>query len=459
MKKLVKKRTIGKISFYFSAIFFISIFIGVGYAYLNSQLSIKGQTTIAKASWDVHFENIVKVDGNVSNPSATITNNATLVNFNVSLENPGDFYEFTVDVVNKGTIDAMVSSLVNTGISAEQQKFLTYTVTYLGNNEIKEKQLLKSGDTTTIDVFIKYRDDISSVDLPGDDQNLAVSLSLMYTQADSSAVNYIKPICKRATTLHTEVCNNWQCKEIGYKTGGTITYGSNGTSGKLTSGDAFDCDVNGDGVYDSSTERFYYVSGKGGDSSSSYATLVYYNNVAQGNPSNTNTYSFVSKDDYILAGGTESDYGTQGNNDKGPLTAIKQLPTTTQWKNVKLSNTTRNITDEKGTVRVNNFSYSGYAARLLTTQEVEKACGISVGKGSYKELGVCDYLLENTQYATKNINNGYWLESLCSAADTSWTSWQVDMTSVRVANYILVSSDTIFGVRPVIEVPKTLIIY
>ncbi len=442
MKKLVKKRTIGKISFYFSAIFFISIFIGVGYAYLNSQLSIKGQTTIAKASWDVHFENIVKVDGNVSNPSATITNNATLVNFNVSLENPGDFYEFTVDVVNKGTIDAMVSSLVNTGISPEQQKFLTYTVTYLGNNEIKEKQLLKSGDTTTIDVFIKYRDDVSSVDLPGDDQNLAVSLSLMYTQADSSAVNYIKPICKRATTLHTEVCNQTSggCIDSGYSTGSTITYGSKGTTGKLTSGDAFDCDVNGDGVYDSSTERFYYVSGKDGDDSSKFAALIYYSNVSDGVINSTKTYAYntVSSDHLYL----------------GPKTAIEQLPTTTQWKNVRLSTTIRNITDRQGIVRVSNFSYSGYAARLITTQEINKGCGISIGSYTHGELDTCKYLMENTKYSISSKVYGAWLET-----PTTTALGYLTYASDRNIGYNMVTKTSLCGVRPVIEVSKSLIAY
>ena len=441
MKKLVKKRTIGKISFYFSAIFFISIFIGVGYAYLNSQLSIKGQTTIAKASWDVHFENIVKVDGNVGNSSATITNNATLVNFNVSLENPGDFYEFTVDVVNKGTIDAMVSSLVNTGISAEQQKFLTYTVTYLGNNEIKEKQLLKSGDTTTIDVFIKYRDDISSVDLPGDDQNLAVSLSLMYTQADSSAVNYIKPICKRATTLHTEVCNQTSgyCSGSGYKTGNTITYGNLGTSGKLTSGDAFDCDVNGDGVYDSKTERFYYVSPKDANTSSDYIALVYYSNVSEGVPNSTKAYSYNA---------TSSGY-------LGPQVAFKQLPTISQWKNVHLSNNVRSITDQNGTVRVSNFDYSGYAARLLTVQELNKACGITVGSYNTGELDKCNYLLENTNYSSSgNHSPGALLETVASYGGAAYSLY---LSERYVCPYTF--SVSVGGVRPTIEVNKKNIIY
>ena len=59
------------------------------------------------------------------------------------------------------------------------------------------------------------------------------------------------------------------------------------------------------------------------------------------------------------------------------------MPTTEQWKNVVLSNTSRDIKDETGTVVV---SYSGYAARLLTTQELDSACKVNVG--SYGTAGL-----------------------------------------------------------------------
>ena len=100
-----------------------------------------------------------------------------------------------------------------------------------------------------------------------------------------------KIICKRATALHTEECtqtdSQYYCSGAGYTASGskgtsTITYGNLGTSGILKTGDAFDCDVNDDGVYDSSVERFYYVT----DINGTTAVLIYYNNVNAGNPSN-----------------------------------------------------------------------------------------------------------------------------------------------------------------------------
>ena len=69
-------------------------------------------------------------------------------------------------------------------------------------------------------------------------------------------------VCKRATTLHQEECTlsgYFSCKSMGYSADGekhttTIIYGNLGTKGTLTAGDAFDCDVNGDGVFNSVTE-------------------------------------------------------------------------------------------------------------------------------------------------------------------------------------------------------------
>lgn len=64
-------------------------------------------------------------------------------------------------------------------------------------------------------------------------------------------VHYKMPLCQRASILHTEECLGGYCSGMGYKVNGskgttTITYGSIGTTNTLSSGNAFDCDVNGD---------------------------------------------------------------------------------------------------------------------------------------------------------------------------------------------------------------------
>ena len=257
-------------------------------------------------------------------------------------------------------------------------------------------------------------------------------------------------LCKRATTLHTETCSNTDssayCQADGYALNDTITYGNLGTKGTLSSGDAFDCDVNGDGVYDSATERFYYVSDmtNGVTQDSNTAVLIYYNNVSGGVASNSTGYA----------------YDSSGKNNNGPAKAIKQLPTTSQWKNVSLTNTTRAITNESGgnTTKAGNlpttFSCAGYVARLLTAQEVSTGCGFTVGSSTKGELSSkCKYLMENTIYSSSSLQTyGGWLES--PAASDSDIAWSVDAYG-RAVYYHSIDNAASFGVRPAIEVAKS----
>ena len=264
----------------------------------------------------------------------------------------------------------------------------------------------------------------------------------------------IKPLCKRATTLHTETCSQTStsayCQADGYALNDTITYGNLGTTGTLTSGDAFDCDVNGDGVYDSATERFYYVSDmtNGVTQDSNTAVLIYYNNVSGGVASNSTIYA----------------YDSSGKNNNGPVTAKEQLPTTSQWSNVNLTNTTRAITNQSGgnTTRAGNlptaFSYDGYAARLITAQEVSAGCGFTVGSGTKGELSSkCKYLMENTKYSSSSLKTyGGWLES--PSASHSNRAWGVYAYGRSVGNTSVADVNN-YGVRPAIEVLKSNISY
>ena len=236
-------------------------------------------------------------------------------------------------------------------------------------------------------------------------------------------------VCKRAEekTLHTD---------------GTHTFGSIGSKGTLSSGDAFDCDVNGDKTYDSETERFYYVT----DMNDSTAVLIYYNNVSNGKPSNSKLAA----------------YDLSGKNNNGPVTAIEELPNTSEWRNVSLISNVRSIVTENGGSQTAggplpvSFSYAEKAARLLTVQEINKACNITVGTSKTGELDICNYLMENTMYSNSNIINwGYWIENPYS--NNSTVAWHVTGRGRGIGNVSVSSSGD--GTRPAIEVLKSNIEY
>ncbi|MBR6073186.1 MAG: InlB B-repeat-containing protein [Bacilli bacterium] len=273
-------------------------------------------------------------------------------------------------------------------------------------------------------------------------------------------------VCRRAVKLHEETCSQtdetYYCSGAGYTTSGskgtsTITYGSCGTSGTLTSGDAFTCDVNGDGDFDELTERFYYVSDYYDTSSKEFdtstAVLIYYNNITSGVSCNKNTFAYDSSNE----------------NWHGPRTLVSQLPTTSQWSNVSLKSDTRAILAEYlsthdsptvagGGTLPTDFSYEGYAARLLTAKELMSGCNLTeVGRKTTGELDSCNYIMENTRYAKSTIGNtGTWLETpYAFNSDTGWYEGGY-YRSIRNGS----TNNTNFGgVRPVIEVPKSKIEY
>ena len=117
---------------------------------------------------------------------AVIDATKTAVNYSVSLLKPGDSYSFTVDVVNSGTIDAMVSVVSNTGLSDEQKKYVSYSVTYSNGLDVNTKDSLNAGYKRKLRVIVKYRTDLDASDLPTEDKILNLTFKVTYIQADSS---------------------------------------------------------------------------------------------------------------------------------------------------------------------------------------------------------------------------------------------------------------------------------
>ena len=359
-----------------------------------------------------------------------------------------------LDIINKSKESAANSSIKLVKDAIKTQIASSELTDSIFIKEADECYLFNFDDQTTGNakaLEIKNKDKVSgSIKYCN---NTFIDDTLKFDGNSISKGDTKKAICKRATVLHTEECtqtdSQYYCSGAGYTNSGskgtsTIIYGNLGTNGILTSGDAFDCDANGDGIYNPETERFYYVT----DMDDTTAVLIYYNNVSAGNPSNTKNYA----------------YDSSGENWHGPRTAIEQLPTTSQWSNVRLTNNVRPITTNTGGNTTaggtlpSNFSYAGYAARLLTIQEVKKGTGLSnIPTLQVGELDNFTYLLENTKFANNsNVAWAWWLEN--SLSDNSVNAW-FTYGHGRYVNYNTVSDAVGYAVRPAIEVLKTDIDY
>ena len=175
-------------------VLFLLLLISIGFSVISTTLNIVGSTSVSKNTWDIHFENVQVVDGSVVAATPLISNNDARVSYSVTLNMPGDFYEFTVDVVNDGTIDGMLDSLDKTTLTSDQLKYLNYYVTYSDGLEIKSDDILKAGKSEKLLVHIDYKKDLNSSDLPLSDVNLTITIQANYKQADENANNVLHSV-------------------------------------------------------------------------------------------------------------------------------------------------------------------------------------------------------------------------------------------------------------------------
>ena len=162
--------------------------VTIGYAALNTTLKINGTTKIKSANWDVHFATVAVTDGSATaSVPAAVQPGSTEVKFTVDLNKPGDFYEFTVDVVNAGSIDAKLNAIPTiSGVSDAQDVYVNYTVTkenggsYVG---FGSNDALNHGATQKIKVRVEFDRDITKDQLPDSEQTLSLVFSADYVQA------------------------------------------------------------------------------------------------------------------------------------------------------------------------------------------------------------------------------------------------------------------------------------
>ena len=173
------------------------ILLIIGYAILQSNLNINGTASINNPTWNIHWANVQVTNGSVSASVPTIDSAQTTVTYSVVLNLPGDYYEFTVDAVNSGTIDGMIDSItskLNGTTITNLPDYLNYTVSYFDGMPLQTNQLLAAGTTEKYRVRIEYRTDIELNQIPATNQNLTLQFTVKYKQSDSNAQSVTHPI-------------------------------------------------------------------------------------------------------------------------------------------------------------------------------------------------------------------------------------------------------------------------
>lgn len=316
----------------------------------------------------------------------TITNSSDVESYTMTSSNESIA---TVDEngVVTGKADGQTTIIITgekTGktISVEVNVTLpTYTVSFdAGDGECATSELNVDAGNTIAEADIptatkEYYDFIGWFTQPEGGEQLTSA-----TEISASITYYAhytpKLICKAATELHTKTCpTTGSCND--YKTnpnvrGGVISPEGDNYSisyGYLPNshspqkpGEAYDCDVNGDGEYDLETERFYYLN----NVDDNVVRLSYYSGYNIDKPDERNNWVYD--------------------------TAVTKLPSNELWKN-------------------DLVPYSdGKKAKFPVLSDVLTACNLTESNmstvGSIKS---CIFLIENTAF-DGGSRSAIWLE-------------------------------------------------
>lgn len=170
--------------------------LSVAYAAMSTSLKINGTATMNTASWSIKFANLSEVakTGTANVVTAPTLSDTHIGDYNVELTKPGDSITYTFDVMNTGTLDAIMSTFTKaakptcTGVSTTNATAdativcnnLSYTLTYTASNEaVKANDTLAAGETKNLTLKLSY----DGNELPSDDVNVSgLDITMIYEQ-------------------------------------------------------------------------------------------------------------------------------------------------------------------------------------------------------------------------------------------------------------------------------------
>lgn len=179
------------------ALFVAVIGLSVGFASLQTTLTINGQARVKTSSWDVHFSNLVgptKVGNPTILTSPTLTD-TTFGTFDINFQTPGESVTYTFDVTNGGSYDAKISTITSinpqctgTGENADTDATnvcdnLTYTFTYTETGAtVSTNDELNAGATKNLTLKIAYNE-VTADKLPKADVSIGnLGLTILYVE-------------------------------------------------------------------------------------------------------------------------------------------------------------------------------------------------------------------------------------------------------------------------------------
>ena len=312
------------------------------------------------------------------------------------------------------------------------------------NDAIMIKNIAEKYYTSNLD----KDEEITGIDLSSDTLSYSgekPTKGYLYFTEDGIAYGkmYINGYCvevKSDGTSTSTKTNESDCNvdipQVTTYTNGTVVYYNPETNTKCTSSEAVSVSGTKTGCM-----RWYTFNDEGTDTIN---LLLDHNTTA--------TVAWVTKEDYVEAGGTVEEYGSHGNTSKGPITALKQLESETSTWN-KSINPRLIEASEIATITGNSGLTAGGSYYYFHTNSTTKYTG-AAGTNKYA------WLFDNTYNCTTYGCNvaasgtwGYWTNTAVSSV--SATAFYVFCDGKM--NNLNVSHAGNYGVRPVVTISKSII--
>jgi len=175
--------------------------ISVGFALLSTTLNINGIAGIKSNTWNIHWDDtsIDVANGSVSATTpnvSTVTTPKDTVSFNVEFEMPGDYYEFTVDAINEGSIDGIITLSNKKIYDSNNQEltgsnipsYLIYNVTYDDDNTPAVGDVLKVGNSEKYKIRVEF--DSEATSLPSGAETYTFEYTVIYGQTKDGIIKH-----------------------------------------------------------------------------------------------------------------------------------------------------------------------------------------------------------------------------------------------------------------------------
>ena len=210
-----------------SILFMLIAGLTVAFAALSTTLNINGTAYLDAAKWGIRFENLsspTKIGSATTTGTAKIEESkaAEITGINVSLSIPGDKIVYTVDLVNKGNINAKIDNIEKTVLTQEQQRYLTFKVTDPNGYEIKQGDILEKGETKKITITIEFIKDLTKEDLPKQTSTISLSYKLNFVQTDEKATSGSQGSNFKTYAVGDEFCLENECFNVIKDNGTTV---------------------------------------------------------------------------------------------------------------------------------------------------------------------------------------------------------------------------------------------